>query len=46
MLRDLVTAHRGNPSARFVREGQGPAVRPACPRLLRLEPDHGPVEGG
>ena len=46
LLGALVRAHRADPGVRFVRGGQGQAQRPLCPRILRLEPDHGPLEGG
>jgi hypothetical protein len=46
MLRDLVEAHRADPAARFNRSGQGRARDPHCPRILRLDPGHGPLQGG
>jgi hypothetical protein len=46
MLRDLVEAHRAYPAARFTRSGQSRARAPNCPRILRLDPGHGPLQGG
>ena len=46
MLRDLVEAHRADPAARFTRSTQGRARDPQCPRILRLDPEHGALKGG
>ena len=46
LLRRLIDAHRAEPTARFVRGGRGSAARPPCPRILSLNPAHGPASGG
>jgi hypothetical protein len=46
ILRDLVQAHRSDPDARFIKGGNGKAAAPLCPWVKRVEPDHGPAQGG
>ncbi|HEV8528359.1 MAG TPA: IPT/TIG domain-containing protein [Actinomycetes bacterium] len=46
ILRDLVQAHRSEPDARFVKGSGSNAAAPLCPRIRKVEPDHGPARGG
>jgi hypothetical protein len=45
LLRSLVEAHQQAPDARFVKQSGGRANH-GCPRILRVEPNHGPAAGG
>jgi hypothetical protein len=46
LLRKLVELHRADPTARLVKRVAGGHGTLACPRITKLTPDHGPVEGG
>lgn len=44
-LRELVAVHAAEPTARIVK-GEGTGRAPVCPRIISVEPDHGPASGG
>jgi len=46
ILGALVQTHRSDPNAHFVKGGSGKATAPLCPRIRKVEPDHGAPQGG
>jgi IPT/TIG domain len=44
-LRELVAVHAAEPTARIVK-GEGTGRAPVCPRIISVDPAHGPASGG